>query len=249
MHYLAVILSFVVNHHHQHHPKNHHSSFLRLNMKSSFETPPPDSNQTTKAAITTTTPSPTCVRSFPRVDEHDDNDDESPYDESPSIVMSTNTNANNSTMTTPTKPSRKEAATPQTRLFRVRECRTLLLQLPLHVGHLCQAILVDDSSSLEPMAQLICGLLQLAHVSNIDLRQAMHHKMALNRKKYPVEICKVRIFYTTIASCLGNNSSITHPTSVCCFTTLGQGWKVHGIQFRNRHYQNTRAVALNCKFG
>jgi len=50
----------------------------------------------------------------------------------------------------------------------------------------------------------VAGLLRVAHVARLDLRAAIHHKLALNRKKYPVEMCKGKAGkYTQYSSATG----------------------------------------------
>ena len=85
------------------------------------------------------------------------------------------------------------------RPFPVSDFRSQVLRLPLPMAHMC-SILASSSTTtavetailVDPLAQTFHELLVLANLSEITLRRAIDQKMALNRKKYPVEMCKVR---------------------------------------------------------
>lgn len=92
------------------------------------------------------------------------------------------------------------------------ECRDLTLQLTVLVGHLCQHVLTalpwdqpsvgwaSDATLRRTGALILQNLLRLARATRLDLETCIHKKMALNRQKYPVELCKVSWSMATTAS-------------------------------------------------
>ena len=136
------------------------------------------------------TSSPTGVRSFP-MSEHRNEDEKRSTSGITNVVT-----------TKPTKiKATNEDADSRLPPLHVRRCRDVILDLSVPMSHLCQAVRASSSRSsgiaieacLDPMAKIFCGLLLLADTSDISFRDAIYHKMTLNKQKYPVELCKVCI--------------------------------------------------------
>ncbi|KAL7573205.1 hypothetical protein ACA910_018860 [Epithemia clementina (nom. ined.)] len=90
----------------------------------------------------------------------------------------------------------------------VRDCRDLILQLSEPMCQLCHAVQRQRNNHhsgshveigrellllllfLEPLAHLFHGLRRLAQTARLDFQEAIYHKMALNERKYPVELCQ-----------------------------------------------------------
>jgi hypothetical protein len=104
------------------------------------------------------------------------------------------------------------------------ECRSVVIQLTLLVGNLCQLVLnrvpLDGAAALyvacpevrRGSAALLQKLLQLSVISGLDLETCIHKKMELNRKKYPVALCKVSL------CCRGLLPWSSGPTFYFCVT-------------------------------
>ena len=92
----------------------------------------------------------------------------------------------------------------------IAECRSLILQLNVLVGNLCQHVLTAvpldqpfigweaDANLRRSGALVLKNLLHLATATQLDLETCIHKKMSLNRKKYPVDLCKVCVFKTEV---------------------------------------------------
>jgi hypothetical protein len=113
------------------------------------------------------------------------------------------------------KNDAKETSGDETELISVHETRSLILRLSVLVGNLCslflQSIPLDGVSvstggavaqTLQGtpgiqicMAELLSGLMSTAASVSINLETAILKKMELNGKKYPVHLCKVRLFW------------------------------------------------------
>ena len=88
------------------------------------------------------------------------------------------------------------------------ECRSLILQLTVLVGSLCQHVLTAvpldqpsvgweaDATFRRSGALVLQNLLRLTKATQLDLETCIHKKMTLNRQKYPVDLCKVRVVLT-----------------------------------------------------
>jgi hypothetical protein len=52
------------------------------------------------------------------------------------------------------------------------------------------------------MSELLKALMETASSLNLNLSLAIRSKVALNNRKYPVELCKVRDIDTTVTLCV-----------------------------------------------
>jgi hypothetical protein len=90
----------------------------------------------------------------------------------------------------------------------LRSTRSLILNVGILTGRLCSVAnthMPQDNNKLglsptsptnecvvvSVISDLFQGLMQTAHSVDISLPQAISKKLALNNKKYPVELCKV----------------------------------------------------------
>ena len=88
------------------------------------------------------------------------------------------------------------------------KCRSLILELTVLVGNLSQIVLTSLPLDQPPSAPsdapyranaplrqsaaiVLRQLWRIATAANLDLETCIHKKMALNRQKYPVNLCKV----------------------------------------------------------
>eukprot|EP00977_Amphora_coffeiformis_P014366 scaffold3988_cov162-Amphora_coffeaeformis.AAC.3 len=98
----------------------------------------------------------------------------------------------------------------------VAECRSLILQLTVLVGNLCHHVLTAvpldqpfvgwkaDATFRRSGALILQNLLLLTRATHLDLETCIHKKMSLNRKKYPVDLCKGKAGkYTEYSSSTG----------------------------------------------
>jgi hypothetical protein len=79
----------------------------------------------------------------------------------------------------------------------VRQCRDIILDLSESVSGLCKAVRTNKDPLL-PLARLFAGLLLLADVSHLNLKNSIFHKLELNRQKYPVSLCLVSHFMSSL---------------------------------------------------
>lgn len=73
----------------------------------------------------------------------------------------------------------------------IRECRDMIMDLSKPVADLCQSVRVN-TDLLRPLADIIVRLSRLSDAIGLSMEHAVFHKLSLNRKKYPVSLCKVR---------------------------------------------------------
>lgn len=85
--------------------------------------------------------------------------------------------------------------------------RSCILQVGAKAGHLCGAILIhdDDGSSsradlMTSMADLLKELYLTSFSLNLHLVTSIQSKLDLNRRKYPVELCKVRGWFWAVGN-------------------------------------------------
>ena len=137
-----------------------------------------------------TSPSPTCVRSFPTSDQPEIKEHSSMV--SP-VHSPKDTKQTNHLEVSPSSQNKDQ----ELRSLCVEKCRDIILDLMHPMNRLCQAVRtanhasVPSEDALDAMAQLFSGLLLLAKTMGVNLRDAIHHKMDLNKQKYPVKLCKV----------------------------------------------------------
>ena len=122
--------------------------------------------------------------------------------------------------------------TPPTDIFRNADCRTLVLELTVMVGEICNLVLqtvpydkigsthVGSSKLCQVSAAIISTLHCLCQSTGLALEQCIWKKIALNKLKYPVSLCKVRTSAGSGCHCYYQNLYLTDLTvSPCVFAT------------------------------
>jgi hypothetical protein len=90
--------------------------------------------------------------------------------------------------------------------------RSCILQVGACAGHLCGVanthLAAAESNSTTTtvlvlsMSELLKALMETASSLHLDLSLAIRSKVALNNRKYPAELCKVRDIDTTVTLCV-----------------------------------------------
>ena len=131
--------------------------------------------------------------------------------------------------------------------------RTLLFQLIVLVGNLSSSFLQHmpldgdtnySSNHSQPiMRQILNHLQQLTQtLSPLDLETIIYNKMELNARKYPVELCRVRMHSSgTELFCFSHLFVLPFSFNYYCNYT-GPRRKVYRILGVHRYYQNGRSV-------
>lgn len=155
--------------------------------------------------------------------------------------------------------------------FSLSKTRSLILHLTVLVGHVCSLVLPiapldpapiatyvknSQTASLgsnniataeikKSLARILSCLLDISASTSINLEIAICNKMELNRRKYPVELCRV------CSSSFVTTTILIHPMhsyfSVFCWT--GKSRKIYGIQPSNRYNQRHRTVNFSTRYG
>lgn len=77
--------------------------------------------------------------------------------------------------------------------FPVRECRDVILGMSASLAKIVDNV-IQQNNPVPSAAALLADLIQLSAISGLSLRNSIFHKLKLNELKYPVNLCKVRIY-------------------------------------------------------